>query len=177
MKDELNSAEERLRHKENDLAALQKRNQVGPSLYSCAGSKYNWVVRFEIRIRDGQSCTVPYSRKELRIRGVHSESGFFHPGSWNKGQKDTGSRKRIRNTDLTKNVFLTQKIFLSYRKYDPVCLALISDPVVFHPGSRGKKSTGSRIRIRSTAYSLITRFKNWSLLFELVPSASKMYNK
>jgi hypothetical protein len=109
MKDELNSAEERLRHKENDLAALQKRNQVGPSLHSCAGSKYNWVVRFEIRIRDGQSCTVPYSRKELRIRGVHSESGFFHPGSWNKGQKDTGSRKRIRNTDLTKNVFLTQK--------------------------------------------------------------------
>jgi hypothetical protein len=47
MREELNNAEERLRHKENDLAALQKRNQV-PSQSSqlcvffwLSGSKYN----------------------------------------------------------------------------------------------------------------------------------------
>ncbi len=65
-----------------------------PSLLSCVfffGSPDPNIIEVcgsEIRIRDGQNGTLPYSRKELRIRGAYSESGFFHPGSWNKCQKN-----------------------------------------------------------------------------------------
>ncbi len=54
---------------------------------------------------------------------------------------------------------LTQKLFLSSRKYDPGCSSRIRilipdpDPDFFtHPGSQlqGQKGTGSRIRIRDT---------------------------
>jgi hypothetical protein len=50
-----------------------------------------------------------------------------------------------------------QKWFLSSRKYDPDCSSRIPDPdadflPIPDPGSKGQKGTGSRIRIRNTAF-------------------------
>jgi hypothetical protein len=53
---------------------------------------------------------------------------------------------RIRIKELK---FFNPKKRLSSRKYDPGCSSLIW--ILTHPGSRGQKGTGSRIRIRNTA--------------------------
>jgi hypothetical protein len=50
-----------------------------------------------------------------------------------------------------------KKWFLSFRKYYPGCSSRIPDPdadslPIPDPGSRGKKGTGSRIRIRNTDF-------------------------
>ncbi len=62
---------------------------------------------------------------------------------------DLGSAIRIRITNLS---ILTNKLFLSYRKYDPGCSSLIRIPgpdldflTIPDPGFRGQKGTGSRI--------------------------------
>jgi hypothetical protein len=83
------------------------------------------------------------------------DPGFerFHPGYRIPGQKDSGSRIRIKEFR-----YFTQKIVTSSRIYDPgfssririldldFYLSRIPDP-----GSRGQKGIGSRIRIRNTA--------------------------
>jgi hypothetical protein len=51
--------------------------------------------------------------------------------------------------------FNPKKWFLSSRKYDPGCSSRFPDPYLLpipDPGSRGQKGTGSRIRIRNTAF-------------------------
>jgi hypothetical protein len=56
------------------------------------------------------------------------------------GQKGTGFRVRIRNTEMKKTeVFLTQKLLLSSWNYDPGCLSLIRIFAIPVPGSRGQK--------------------------------------
>ncbi len=62
---------------------------------------------------------------------------FFQPGS------------RIRIKDF--KYFNPKKWFLSTQKYDPGCSSRILILLFTHPGSRGQKGTGSRIRIRNTA--------------------------
>ncbi len=51
-------------------------------------------------------------------------------------------------------VFLTQKLFLSSRIYDPGCSSRIWILIFTHPGSwiQWSKGTGSRIRIRNTVH-------------------------
>jgi hypothetical protein len=86
---------------------------------------------------------------------LESEPNFFHPGS----------RDRILSIlDLgcaSKNLsfFSPKKWFRSFRKYDPGCSSRIWIPKpdpdflpIPDPGSRGQKGTGSRIRIRNTAF-------------------------
>jgi hypothetical protein len=70
---------------------------------------------------------------------------FFHPGS------------RIRIKEF--KYFNPKKWFLCSRKYDPGCSSRILDPdpdflPIPDPGSMGQKGTGSRIRIRNTAFFL-----------------------
>ncbi len=83
----------------------------------------------------------------LRIRDPRSE--FFHPGSRIHGQKDSGSRIRIRIKELKyfnpKKLFLSEiwsELFIPYQDLD---FLPIPDP-----RSRGQKGTGSRIWIRNT---------------------------
>ncbi len=63
-----------------------------------------------------------------RIRNVIPDPGseFFHSGSWNQGQKDSGSRIRIRLKEI--NYLSPKKLFLSSRIYDPGCSYWIPDP-------------------------------------------------
>ena len=89
----------------------------------------------------------------LRIRYPGSE--FFHPGSRIHGQKDSGSRIRIRIKKLT--YLLPKKLFLSSRKYDPGCSSRIRILIFYpfqipDPGVKKAPDTGSgsRIRIRNT---------------------------
>ena len=67
-----------------------------------------------------------------------------YPGSRIQGQKDSGSRIRIKEFKY----FLPKKLFLSFRKYDPGCSSRIRI-LVFYP-SRIQGVNGSWIRIRNT---------------------------
>ncbi len=68
----------------------------------------------------------------------------LHPGS---------ASKNLSILTLKKNK--QKKLFLSSRKYDVHPGSRIRMLTFYHPGSRGQKGTGSRIRIRNTA--------NWNL--------------
>ncbi len=76
---------------------------------------------------------------------------------------------------------LTQKLFLSSRKYDPGCSPSIRILIFFFPdtGSRGQKGTGSRIRIRNTALQTKIWYMLWftgeSLLSPWKPRGSVPY--
>jgi hypothetical protein len=93
---------------------------VSFTLYQCCGSK-------------------------MCIRDLGSE--FFHPGFRIQGRKDSGSASKNLSISIPKTCYL------SSWKYDPGCSSRIQnpgsrilDPYFFQPGSRGQKSTGSRIR-------------------------------
>ncbi len=88
----------------------------------------------------------------VRIREVYPGSEFFpsripDPGS--KRFPDPGYESAANNLSI-----LTQKLFLSSRKYYPGCCSSLIRILIFlpvpNPGSRGHKGTGSRIRIRNT---------------------------
>jgi hypothetical protein len=74
----------------------------------------------------------------LRIRDVYPGSEFFHPRS----------RNRIKEFKY----FIPKKLVLSSRKFYPGCSSWSESWFLTHPGSRGQKGTGSRIRIRNTAF-------------------------
>ncbi len=78
-------------------------------------------------------------------------SDFFQPESRIWGPKGNGSRIRIRNIVL--KWFKPQKLLLCSWKYDPGCLFRIPNPEFLDVGSRGRKSIGSRIRIRNTEFN------------------------
>jgi hypothetical protein len=84
----------------------------------------------------------------LRIRDVYPGSDFFHPesGLFPSRIPETGS--------ASKNISISTQIkwFLSSQKYDPGFSSRIRILVFTHPGSGGQKGTGSRIRIRNTAF-------------------------
>jgi hypothetical protein len=68
---------------------------------------------------------------------------FFHPGSRVKQPQDPRSGRE------NKVFLISRNCHSSSRKYDPGCLSRIwTFP---HPGSRGQRSTGSRIR--NTVYN------------------------
>jgi hypothetical protein len=89
-------------------------------------------------------------------------SKFFHPGSRIQGQKDSGSRIRIRIKEFM--YFLPKNLFLSSQKYDQGCSSRIriSDTDLgFYPSRiQGHKGTGSRIRNRNTAEKKVLRGVN-----------------
>jgi hypothetical protein len=94
--------------------------------------------------------------KILRLRNQCCGSGMFITDP-NFSIPDRSRRIRIQDPDPIKifKVFSTQKLFLSYRKYDPRCSSRIPDPdLIFlpipDPRSTGQKGTGSGIRIRNT---------------------------
>jgi hypothetical protein len=68
------------------------------------------------------------------------DPNFFHPGS------------RFPNPNFFHPESWPKKLFLNSRKYDQGCSSQIWIPDPAHPGSRGQKGTGSRIRIRYTAF-------------------------
>jgi hypothetical protein len=79
-------------------------------------------------------------------------SEFFHPGSRIKVKKiaDPEPHKRIKVILTQKNVFkLSKKMILDVH---PGSRIRIPDS---DPGSRGQKSSGSRIRIRNTGCELL----------------------
>jgi hypothetical protein len=80
--------------------------------------------------------TVP-CRLMLRIRDVCRGSRILDP-NFSIPNSGTGSPIRIHNTELTKNL-------LSCEKYDSGCLSRILIFSISDSGSRGSKSTGSRI--------------------------------
>ncbi len=71
----------------------------------------------------------------LRIWYVYSGSEFFHSGSRIQGQKDSGSRIRLKEF---KN-FKPKKSFLGSRKYNPGCSSGSGYWFFTDPGSRGLK--------------------------------------
>jgi hypothetical protein len=87
---------------------------------------------------------------ESVVRISHPHPNFFLPGSRVKKIPGSASASASKNLSI-----LTQKVFLSSRKYDPGFSSRIPDldflPIP-HPGSRGQKGTGSRIRIRNTEW-------------------------
>ncbi len=77
------------------------------------------------------------------------DPGFSIPDTGSRVKKVTWSQNQIRNIELIKilSIFNPNKLLLSSRKDDMVCLSWIPDPDFFHitiPGWRGQKSTGSR---------------------------------
>ncbi len=113
--------------------------------HSNADEKKNWPG-YSILV-------VPYPYESvLRIRDVYPDPGsdffpsripdpnFFYPGSASKNL----------------SILTPQKWFPNSRKYDPGCSFRVPDPdpdflSIPDSGSRGRKGTGSRIRIRNTA--------------------------
>jgi hypothetical protein len=87
----------------------------------------------------------------LRIRDGYSGSRIRIYPSRIQGQKYSGSRIRIKELSF----FNPENCYLSYRKYDLVCSSRIRILIFTHPGSRGQKGTGSRIRIRNTGSGYI----------------------
>jgi len=88
--------------------------------------------------------------------GCLSRIRFFHLGSRIQGQKDSGSRIRIKEIKY----FLTLKLFLSSRKNNLGCSSrtwIFPPSRIPDPGSRGQKSIESRIRINNTAQQAIQR--------------------
>jgi hypothetical protein len=86
----------------------------------------------------------------LRTRDVFPGSGFIR--SRIQGQKGTGTRIWIPNNELKHfSIFLAQIIVTKISEIKTGMLT--PDPDFFsHPGSRGQKSTGSRIRTGDKRY-------------------------
>ncbi len=97
----------------------------------------------------------------LRIRDVYPGSEFFHPKTTKsrvKKNPDPGSGTASKNLSI-----LTQKLFLSSRKYNRGCSSRIR--ILFFlpipdPGVTKAPDSGSRIRIRNTGFKgdRFTRF-------------------
>jgi hypothetical protein len=92
----------------------------------------------------------------LRIRDFYPGSEFFPSRIPDPGQKDSGSRIRIRIQEF--KYFKTKKLLLSSRKYDPgsSTKVRIPDPVLdfLHipdPGSRVKRAPDPGSRSANTA--------------------------
>jgi hypothetical protein len=87
------------------------------------------------------------------------DSNFFIP--------DPGSRsKRFRIPDPYQTILsiLTQKLFLSSRKYDPGCSSRIRILIFYpsripDPGVKKARDPGSWIQIRNTAFGASSRFR------------------
>ncbi len=95
-------------------------------------------------------------------KGGKNGSGMFipdfHPGTQIQGLKDPGSRF----------VFLTQKPFLSYQKYDLRCTSRIRAQIflpINDPGSRGQKALDPGSGFATLKNGLLS--DGWSLLFVL----------
>ncbi len=87
----------------------------------------------------------------LRIRDVYPGSDFFSSRIRTVSIPDPGSASK------NLSILTPKKWFLSSRNYDPGCSSRITDPdadflPIPDPGCRGHKRTGSRIRIRNTAF-------------------------
>jgi hypothetical protein len=98
----------------------------------------------------------------LRIWDVYPGSDFFPSRIRTVSIPDPGSAsKNLR-------ILTPKKWFLSSRKYDPGCSSRIPAPdadflPIPDPGSRGHKSTGSRIWIRNTAFIYHYMFLAWAM--------------
>jgi hypothetical protein len=79
------------------------------------------------------------------------------------------SQSRIPDPHQKILCFNPKKGFLSSRKYDPGCSSRIRMLTSTHPGSRGQKGTGSRIRIRNTDSKVYSGKLKWITSWFILP--------